>query len=52
MKLSDLQFVQLAASGAALPAFPSIAWAQTYPSRLVHIIVYFPGARNALGQLS
>jgi tripartite-type tricarboxylate transporter receptor subunit TctC len=42
MKISRLQFLHLAAGAAALPAVSRIAWAQTYPTRPVHIIVGFP----------
>src|SRR3954451_9274387 len=42
MKLSRRQFIYLAASGAALPAFPRVATAQAYPTRPVRIIVGFP----------
>jgi tripartite-type tricarboxylate transporter receptor subunit TctC len=38
------QFLHLAAGAAALPAVSSIARAQTYPARPVHIIVGFPPA--------
>jgi tripartite-type tricarboxylate transporter receptor subunit TctC len=41
MKLSRHQFLQLAAGAAALPAVSRIAWAQTYPTRPVRIIVGF-----------
>jgi tripartite-type tricarboxylate transporter receptor subunit TctC len=44
MKLARRQFLRLAAGAAALPAVSRIAWAQTYPSRPVRIIVpYAPG---------
>jgi tripartite-type tricarboxylate transporter receptor subunit TctC len=46
MKLPRRQFLHLAAGAAALPAVSRLAWAQTYPSRPVHIIVGFP-AGNA-----
>ena len=39
MKLSRRQFLHLAAGAAALPAVSRIAWAQTYPTRPVRIIV-------------
>jgi tripartite-type tricarboxylate transporter receptor subunit TctC len=39
MKLPRRQFLHLAASAAALPGVSRIAWAQTYPSRPVRIIV-------------
>jgi tripartite-type tricarboxylate transporter receptor subunit TctC len=43
MMLPRRQFLHLAAV-AALPAVPCLAWAQTYPSRPVHLIVPFsPG---------
>jgi tripartite-type tricarboxylate transporter receptor subunit TctC len=44
MKLPRRTFLQLAASAAVLPAVSRFAWAQTYPSRPVRIIVGFaPG---------
>src|SRR5262245_61849861 len=39
MKLPRRQFLHLAAGAAALPAVSRIAWAQTYPTRPVRIIV-------------
>jgi tripartite-type tricarboxylate transporter receptor subunit TctC len=42
MKLPRRQFLQLAAGVAALPSVPRFAWAQTYPTRPVRIIVGFP----------
>jgi tripartite-type tricarboxylate transporter receptor subunit TctC len=39
MKFPRRQFLHLAAGAAALPAVSRIAWAQTYPSRPVRIIV-------------
>jgi tripartite-type tricarboxylate transporter receptor subunit TctC len=45
MKIPRRQFLHLAAGAAALPAASRFAWAQTYPSRPVHIIVGFaPGS--------
>jgi tripartite-type tricarboxylate transporter receptor subunit TctC len=41
MKLPRRQFLHLAAGAAALPAVSRIAWAQTYPTRPVHIVVGF-----------
>jgi tripartite-type tricarboxylate transporter receptor subunit TctC len=41
MKLPRRNFLRLAAGAAALPAVARIAWAQTYPSRPVTIIVPF-----------
>ena len=39
MKLPRRNFLHLAAGAAALPALSRIAWAQTYPSRPVRLIV-------------
>ena len=39
MKLPRRQFLHLAAGAAALPAVSWIAWAQTYPTRPVRILV-------------
>jgi tripartite-type tricarboxylate transporter receptor subunit TctC len=39
MKLPRRQFLHLAAGAAALPAVSRVAWAQSYPSRPVRIIV-------------
>src|SRR5262245_17811089 len=39
MKLPRRNFLHLAAGAAALPAVSHIAWAQTYPTRPVRIIV-------------
>src|SRR5512132_3114476 len=44
MKLPRRQFLHLAAGAAALPAIPRTAWAQTYPTRPVRIIVPFAPA--------
>ena len=47
MKLPRRQFLRLAAGIAALPAASRFAWAQTYPTRPVRIIVGFaPGGPN------
>jgi tripartite-type tricarboxylate transporter receptor subunit TctC len=41
MKLPRRQFLHLAAGAAVLPAVSRLAWAQSYPTRLVRIIVGF-----------
>jgi tripartite-type tricarboxylate transporter receptor subunit TctC len=41
MKLPRRQFLHLAAGAAVLPAATRCAWAQTYPTRPVHIVVGF-----------
>jgi tripartite-type tricarboxylate transporter receptor subunit TctC len=41
MKLRRRQFLHVVAGAAALPALPHIAWAQTYPSRPVRLLVGF-----------
>jgi len=44
MKLPRRRFLHLAAGAAALPAASRFAWAQTYPSRPVRLVVAFvPG---------
>jgi tripartite-type tricarboxylate transporter receptor subunit TctC len=42
MKLPRRTFLHLAAGAVALPAASRIAWAQTYPTRPVRIVVGFP----------
>ncbi len=42
LKLPRRKFLHLAAGAAALPAVSRMAWAQTYPTRPVRIIVPFP----------
>src|SRR5262249_55867449 len=41
MKLPRRTFLHLAAGAAALPTVSRVTWAQTYPSRPVHIVVGF-----------
>src|SRR5579862_3379832 len=54
MKLPRRNFLHLAAGAAALPAVPRVAWAETYPSRPVHMIVGFPpgSAPDIIGRLA
>jgi tripartite-type tricarboxylate transporter receptor subunit TctC len=47
------RFLQLAASAAALRAVSRVAWAQSYPSRLITIVVPFAagGASDVIGRI-
>src|SRR5258707_8821208 len=47
MKLPRRKFLHLALGAAALPAVWRVAWAQTYPSRPVRIVVGFPPGGGA-----
>jgi tripartite-type tricarboxylate transporter receptor subunit TctC len=52
MKLPRRTFLHLAAGAAALPAVSRVAWAQTYPTRPIRLVIPFPpgGAFDALGR--
>jgi tripartite-type tricarboxylate transporter receptor subunit TctC len=39
MKMPRRRFLHLAAAAAALPATSRVAWAQTYPSRTITMVV-------------
>jgi tripartite-type tricarboxylate transporter receptor subunit TctC len=47
MKLPRRRFLHLAAGAAALPAVSRVAWAQSFPTRPVHIVVGFPAGQTA-----
>ena len=47
MKLPRRRFLHLAAGATALPAVSRVAWAQSYPTRPVHIVVGFPAGQTA-----
>jgi tripartite-type tricarboxylate transporter receptor subunit TctC len=53
MKLPRRQFLRVATGAAALPAVSRFAWAQTYPTKPVRIIVGFPpgGAADIAARL-
>jgi tripartite-type tricarboxylate transporter receptor subunit TctC len=47
MKLPRRNFLHLAVGAAALPAVSRVAWAQTYPTRPVRIVVTFPAGSTS-----
>ncbi len=47
MKRPRRKFLHLAAGAAALPTISRFAWAQTYPTRPIHLIVGFPPGGGA-----
>ena len=53
MKIIRRRFLKLTAGAAALPAVSRVAWAQTYPTRPITMIVPFPpgGANDMLGRI-
>src|ERR1700688_2234686 len=53
MKFQRRQFLYLAAGAAALPAVSRIAWAQTYPTRPITIVIAYPpgGSTDVLARV-
>jgi tripartite-type tricarboxylate transporter receptor subunit TctC len=53
MKLPRREFLHLAAGAVALPAVSRMAWAQTYPTRAVRLIIGYPpgGSADITGRL-
>lgn len=53
MQIHRRQMLQWATAAAAFPALPSIAAAETYPSRAVHIVLGFPpgGSSDVIGRM-
>ena len=53
MRLPRRNFLHLAAGAAALRAVSRVAWAQTYPSRPITMIVPYPpgGPTDTLGRI-
>jgi tripartite-type tricarboxylate transporter receptor subunit TctC len=47
MKLPRRRFLHLAAGAVALPTMPRYAWAHSYPTRPVRIVVGFPPGGGA-----
>jgi tripartite-type tricarboxylate transporter receptor subunit TctC len=53
MKLPRREFLHLTAGAAALPVVSRIAWARSYPSRPITMIVPFPpgGLTDVIGRV-
>ena len=53
MTLPRRQFLHLAAGAAALSGLPRVAWAQTYPTRPITMIMPFTpgGGSDAIGRI-
>jgi tripartite-type tricarboxylate transporter receptor subunit TctC len=51
MKLPRRRFLRLAAGAAALPAVSRVLWAQTYPTRPVHLILGFAAGADIIARL-